>query len=396
MIDLESIYLETLARCAPERIVRNVITADAPRNVAAIGKCAGALLDGVAEMREIVSAFVAIPEGYRLPSAAPLHMAIGGHPNMTGASFEAGRQLIDFVDSHHDILFLISGGGSACVEQPLAPWFSERDLIEVNARLLAAGISIGEVNTVRKHLSAIKGGRLGSRVHGRCTTMIYSDVSSGALADVASGLTLADRTSNDEAAQILERIGGSDSVVARLRDPSLPETPKQRTGAVTMIADNGTLTSVAAAVVRERGFRAVRRREQIETDVGSAADVLIAEAKKLRPGEILVAGGEPTVMIRGEGRGGRCSELAVRFALAAGQPALMDVTALFGSSDGLDGNSGAAGVFLPRIPTGLERETIEQSLRKSDSFAVASALGRPIIIPPTGNNLRDLFLLARS
>ena len=117
---MKAIWLTTLERCAPERLVRRHVDARMPRSVVAIGKCAGALLDGVAEVHDIESAFVAIPEGYRLPRAsAEVH--IGGHPHMTRASFDAGRALLRFVDTHDDILFLISGGGSACVEVPLAP-----------------------------------------------------------------------------------------------------------------------------------------------------------------------------------------------------------------------------------------------------------------------------------
>jgi len=203
--DLKAIYFRALEICAPEWLVAKVIQPDMPRTIVAIGKCAGALLDGIADFDE---AFVAIPEGYREPkwrtgnpacpdrrdrlSSTEIHK--GGHPQMTRASFEAGRAAIDFVEKYDDILFLISGGGSACVDAPLAPWFDERDLIETNERLVASGAPIGDINCVRKHLSAIKGGRLAERVRGESVTLVYSDVSSGALADVASGPTLHDPT----------------------------------------------------------------------------------------------------------------------------------------------------------------------------------------------------------
>src|SRR5439155_12399495 len=112
MIDLKTIYFRALEQCTPERLVAPVLEPEMPRNVVAIGKCAGALLDGIAN---VDNAFVAIPEGYREPrAAAQTHK--GGHPQITSASFAAGRALINFVDAHDDILFLISGGGSACVE----------------------------------------------------------------------------------------------------------------------------------------------------------------------------------------------------------------------------------------------------------------------------------------
>ena len=105
-----------------------------------------------------------------------------------------------------------------------------------------------------------------------------------------------------------------------------------------------------------------------------------------------MAGGEPTVVVRGAGKGGRCSELAVRFALATNEQHLV---ALFASSDGVDGSSGAAG-FAMDLPAPLDRARVEAALAASDSAGIASKIGRPIIIPPTGNNLRDLYLVARS
>jgi len=351
---LRDIYLQALANCAPKRLIRRVLRDDMPHDVAAIGKCAGALLDGIAE--HVRDAFVAIPAGYRLPKTNA-EIAIGGHPDYTAASFEAGERLLRFVDAHHDILFIISGGGSACVEVP-APGFTREQLARENARLIAGGLPIGEINAARKKMSAIKGGRLAGRVRGRCVTLVYSDVSTGALGDVASGLT----------------IPGSDEVH--------------------LIADNTTLVAAAAALAREAGEGGAKRRvrvieEQIEGDVDDAARFLV---EQLREADVVIAGGEPTVVKRGDGKGGRCLELAVRVALCAGN---LRGEALFGSSDGVDGNSGVAGVAI-RLPAPIDRVAAERELARSNSLAVAQAAGEPIIIPPTGNNLRDLYLLARS
>ena len=171
IMDLETIYFRTLEACAPERLIARALEPDLPRDVVAIGKCAGALLDGLSDVGD---AFVAIPENYREPRRrANVHK--GGHPQISDGSIAAGRALIEFVAAHENLLFLISGGESACVQLPLSPWFHERDVIETNRRLLGSGANIGEMNCVRKHLSAIKGGRLGARVRGRSVTFIYSD-----------------------------------------------------------------------------------------------------------------------------------------------------------------------------------------------------------------------------
>ena len=382
MTNLEDIYARTLEACAPERLVARVLEPDMPRDVVAIGKAAGALLDGLRDVRD---AFVAIPDGYREPQhRADIHR--GGHPYVTQASIEAGRALVDFVDAHENILFLISGGGSACVELPLAPWFHEEEVIETNRRLLASGAAIGEMNCVRKHLSAIKGGRLASRVRGQSVTLVYSDVSSGALADVASGPTLPDPTTKRDAVAVLERIGGFESIIRKLHDA--PETMKHlERSRVRLIADNSTLTSTVMTIAPN----AVLHDRQIEGDVAAAAAVLLDLANDLRPGEMLVAGGEPTVEIRGDGKGGRCCELAVRVALAAAKP----IDALFGSSDGVDGNSGVAG-FRVALPVQFDRAAAERELARSNSLAVAASIGTPLPMRPSGNNLRDLYLLARS
>jgi len=349
-VDLKATYLTTLAQCAPEALVRAHVTPDMPRNVVAIGKCAGALFDGVAGVHDVESAFVVVPEGYpnvgrasarpgRAEARPAFSTFFGGHPHYTRESFIAGRALLDYVEAHEDILFLVSGGGSACVEVPLV---SEDEAVRINAELIASGRTIAEINEVRRSISAIKGGKLAARVRGRAVTLVYSDVSTGALHDVASGPT----------------IPGSEAV---------------------LVADNSTLVRAAAQII---GDNAVVLEEQIECDVLDAAAMLAARARELRKGEVLVAGGEPTVIVRGKGRGGRCSELAVRFA------GLCGYEALFASSDGVDGNSGAAGIHL--------RGGLKPALRwaPSDSFAVAAQIGEPIMIAPTGNNLRDLFFVA--
>jgi hydroxypyruvate reductase len=380
VIDLLGLYHATLERCAPDQLVARVAEPGMPRDVVAIGKCAGPLLDGFAGVIGVRDTLAAIPEGYGRP-AVDAEVVFGGHPGITEASFAAGRRVLEFVDAHDDVTFLISGGGSACVEMPLLPWFSEQDVIDINARLVASGLPIGAMNCVRKHVSAIKGGRLGARVRGRSVTLVYSDVSDGALADAASGPTLPDATTKEEAS----RIAGI------AFDERVPETFKQLPNAdALLIADNHTLTKMAAELYGTSGVAVLET--QIECGVEQAARILFGRFRELQPGQILVAGGEPTVTLRGHGRGGRCTELAVRFALlAAGQ----QVQALFASSDGVDGSSGAAGVLLRGIPS-FDAASAREALARSDSVTAAAEIGELIMMPPTGNNLRDLFLLART
>jgi glycerate-2-kinase len=374
-VDLKEIYLTSLRLCAPERLVQPLIERSMPHNVVAIGKCAGALLDGVAGVHDIADAFVAIPDGYRLPETrAQIH--IGGHPQMTRASFDAGRALLAFVDAHDDLLFLISGGGSACVEVPLPP-HTEDEVARLNAQLIASGMSIGAINAARRTVSAIKGGRLGARVRGRAIALVYSDVATNAWSDVASGpvhpdALIADNTTLVRTAAVFVAGGGSR---ADARDDTTGEARPH--------------VSSRASARDPLPKQAVILEQQIEGDVEEAARLLAAHAEELRPGQILVAGGEPTVTIHGNGRGGRCCELAVRFAMHSRREAL------FGSSDGVDGNSGVAGIYLPPRASIAGTGEWQAALGRSDSLQIAAQLGEPIMIAAAGNNLRDLFLVAR-
>jgi hydroxypyruvate reductase len=430
VVDLKAIYLTALAQCAPVEVMKRFRISGfrspggAPA-VVAIGKCAVGMVQGLAPAGEV---FIAVPEGYAgaprghdgtygrdetdgsadltIGPIGPIGPIVshsvhqGGHPQITPASFAAGRALLAFVDRQENIIFLISGGGSACVEVPLPP-FTEHEITDTNRRLIDAGLPIREINTVRKRLSAIKGGKLAARVRGRAITLLYSDVSAGALSDIASGPTLPDDTTLDEAIHILRRID-CDHIVTKLRDQmALPVVGYAESH---LLADNGTLTAAAAKLVEEAGGIAVRWEGQLEGDVEATAAALAARTATLREGEVLIAGGEPTVVKTGTGRGGRCSELALRFIrqLSAqrstdkGQPATDNAfQALFASSDGVDGNSGAAGIFLPRLPGTHDGDEIARALAGSDSYTIAAQVGEPIMIAPTGNNLRDLFLMAR-
>src|SRR5687767_11821898 len=127
VIDLERVYRETLRNCGPDTLVAKVAARDMPRHVVAIGKCAGLMVDGFASVVPIESAFVVLPHGYPPPKdaggavGAPLVM-YGGHPQMDADSFRAGEALLRYVDAHDEITFLISGGGSACVDVALHPF----------------------------------------------------------------------------------------------------------------------------------------------------------------------------------------------------------------------------------------------------------------------------------
>ena len=392
---LRTIYLQALERCRPSRLMSG---RDVPRaaSVVILGKAAEELARGVEKADRW---FIAAPEGYARREAFPeeAQLFLGSHPGMTGDSFVAGAALRDFVKSCIEpILFLISGGSSSCVEWPLEPWFSQSDLIRVNNELIKVGWDIEKINTVRKHLSAIKGGRLGEAAPQGSRVLILSDVVSGRPDLVGSGPTFGDRSTNADAASLLEALGMTD-VAKRLGDA--PETPKTTRVDSHTLADNRSLVRAAAEEVQQLGYGSRVVSREIDGDVQTEARNLFQIASALSPGTVVVAGGEPTVRVSGSGRGGRCCELAVRFAWLARQNRVRDVLGLFASSDGRDGNSGVAGAMISLqegAGAALSEAEIIAALELSDSFSLIERVGEPIIIPTTGNNLRDLFLLART
>jgi glycerate 2-kinase len=270
----------------------------------------------------------------------------------------------------------------------------------VNRRITRAGWEIERVNTVRKHLSAIKGGRLARLLPPQSVTLVLSDVRIGHPEMVGSGPTFADWSTNAEAADLLELLQEPrvSDIVEMLRDPRLPDTPKDGGTDFAVAGDTRILLESAQRAATERGYRTRVIEPEVREDVESAARALALLIPRLPARTIVIAGGEPTVVVRGGGRGGRCSEMTVRFARLASQDPASWV-ALFGSSDGRDGNTGAAGYVVSSQrfhQAGLPAARIDEALAASDSFPLVEKIAEPIIIPPTGNNLRDLFVLART
>ncbi|HVT04556.1 MAG TPA: DUF4147 domain-containing protein [Thermoanaerobaculia bacterium] len=397
---LREVFDVSLRRCDPATLTRSAIERSKEArtvDVVALGKCAAAMLSGAAATLDIRRSFMSVPAGYPVVEGVT-ELRIGSHPQLSPDSFAAGESLLRFIDRFFPTLFLISGGSSACVEAPLKPWFDAGDLVEINRVMLRSGLAIEGINTVRKHLSAIKGGRLAS-VTGHSVTFVLSDVGTGALHLVGSGPTLADPTSLGEAAAILRRLPGdcAASIAERLESGQVPETPKS--GARPHLAgDNSTLVRAAADEVTRLGLRASIIDREMTGDVQSVARELFTIATRLATDEVAIAGGEPTVVVNGEGRGGRCGEVAARFAMRSIEERRGDVCGLFAASDGVDGNSGTAGAVVfsgGAGPVTATTDEISRALERSDSRSILEKIGEPIIIPATGNNVRDLFLVAR-
>jgi glycerate-2-kinase len=333
------------------------------------------------------------------------------HPLPDARSERAGREALALAGSlaaHEELLVLISGGASAlwCVPAAGLAFADKRD---ANERLLRASIAIRELNAVRKHLSALKGGGLLRAAAGR-RVRVYavSDVPGDALADIGSGPASPDPTRFGDALAALRASGLehalSPAVCERLERGAageLEETVKpddplaaRCTGRVVASLDAALGAIVRAA--ESRGLRVRSLGRALDADVVPLANALAAQVRRARADgiELLVAGGEPTVTVRGDGRGGRAQELAVRLALALAD--LLGWTALCAGTDGSDGPTDAAGAFAD--PTLAARARSRGSdpalaLARSDVHPLLAASGDLFRTGPTETNVSDLLLV---
>lgn len=408
---LIEIYKTAIYRTTPALLTRQALEREdvqallgEPLTVICLGKAASGMFKGVASSVSVVEGFASYPADYVQDAFPPfVDVVQGTHPEMSEASFEAGEALSEFARrcGEFQVVVLLSGGTSASMAKPLAPFFTAEELIRTNRLLVQSGLPIEEVNTVRKHLSAIKGGRLGALLPAGTVTLVLSDVSRGAWHDVGSGPTLPDATTNEEAAEILQELGDPecDRLAGILLSGDVPETPRELPGhQAFLMGDNGTLVRQTVEIASRAGFDARAVDEELNGDVELIAARLDELMSSLSPGEIVVAGGEPTVRVAGLGRGGRCSELSVRLGERLRRRGSRDGYALLASSDGVDGETDAAGYVVTAKcygSTDVSADEIEQTLSRSDSLSIVDHYAVKIVKRPTGNNLRDLFILAR-
>jgi len=335
----------------------------------------------------------------------------GGHPTPNEGSFAAGRAILDRLahcDKHSLIFFLISGGGSSLVEKPLDPRWTLSDFRALHSALVTCGASIEEINVIRKHLSATKGGRLATGApEAMKVTLAVSDVPPGEESALASGPTLPDPSTIEDARRIAREYGLMGKFPALLRaafeGDSLPETPKAahpafaRAHFVKILGEHELLHAAHHACESE-GYLCVCDNTTNNWPIEKAVDHLLAlleSQKRENPGKrvAVLAGGELSSPVTGNGVGGRNSA----FVLAcvpkiAGKP----ISVMSAGTDGLDGNSPAAGATADGET--LSRAVAanmapEEFFARSDAYNFFAQLGNTILTGPTGNNLRDLRIL---
>lgn len=342
-----------------------------------------------------------VPEGVELIG--------GGHPTPTPGSVAAGRRLLEIAGgaaADDLVLVLISGGGSACAEVP-APGITIDDLAAVNRELLASGATIDEINAVRKHLSTLKGGRLAEAAHpARLVTLVLSDVVGNHLTAIASGPTVPDPSTYEDALAVVEQRGLvlPAAVMEHLERGGsglVPDTPTSGT-----VFQSAVVEVVGDAAAAAEGARAAADRQGIAARVASTALVgearvvgasLAAAGLRLEPPGMLIYAGETTVTIRGPGTGGRNQELALAAAMAlAGNDSV--VVASLGT-DGVDGPTPYAGAIADGATVARGRRAgldAGAALADNDSSTFLEETGDLLVTGPTGTNVGDVVVVYRS
>ena len=337
----------------------------------------------------------------------------GGHPLPTRRSLLAASESFALLEQANQdraiVIFLISGGGSAMIEWPISKDINLANLRMANKTLVNCGASIGEINSVRRAFSAVKGGKLSARAPD-CDqiTLIVSDVPEDEQRNVASGPTLAPPSEAPKALEVIARY----NLRAQLPAPVMRAIERESSEPVHadashlrkhfVLLNNKSALEAAAKAARERDFLAEIAADISDQPIERGCELLRERLEALRAKHrhtsrtiCLIAGGEFACPVTGDGIGGRNLETALRLA-SANRLGLTDTVALCAGTDGIDGNSPAAGAIVDS--TTMERAKsigIEANdfLRRSDSYSFFVALGDVITTGATGTNVRDVRIL---
>ncbi len=382
-----------------------------------MGKASAAMAEPVLDLLgdRITGGVINVKHGHARPLPG-IRVNEAGHPVPDEAGLAGTDQILRLVKgagAEDLVICLVSGGGSALSPAP-APGLTLADKQETTRRLLECGATIHEINAVRKHLSRVKGGRLARVAYpARILSLLLSDVVGDDLDTIASGPTVPDRSTFRDCLEVLDRRGIRGSIpapVLRLLEEGdaggAPETPKpgdpafERTRNL-VVGSNALAVEAARARALELGYHPLILSTFVEGESREVARVHAAIAKEIlssgnpvpRPA-CVISGGETTVRIRGEGKGGRNQEFALAAALEI--QGLEDVLILSGGTDGTDGPTDAAGAMADGTTVARGRKAGEEAgahLARNDAYPFFQALGDLLMTGPTFTNVMDLRLV---
>src|SRR5579862_5517354 len=333
----------------------------------------------------------------------------GGHPFPNAESIQAAGAILKALDAQNAdslVIFLISGGGSSIVEKPIDDEISLQDLVSTYRALVHSGAPIAEINAVRKHLSAVKGGRLARAAFpAQQISLLVSDVPDDTPDALASGPTMPDSTSVEECYRIAEKhqllVNLPNSIGELFERHALEETPKSDDQAFYRsrfwtILSNGKALEHAREAAEQAGFAVYIDNSCDDWGYNVAADHLLKRLRELRqrsPRVCLLSGGEVTVKVTNGGIGGRNQQFALACATKTEGES---ITVLSAGTDGIDGNSLVAGAVVDGSTLARARARgldADAALRTFDAYSLFRDLGDTVETGPTGNNLRDLRVL---
>jgi hydroxypyruvate reductase len=370
------------------------------------GKAAAAMARAVeAHWPGELAGLVVTRYGHGVPTQR-IEVLEAAHPVPDAAGLAAAqriRALVDGLTADDLVICLLSGGGSALLVDPIAPVTLEEKR-ELSRALLRSGASISEINCVRRHLSAIKGGRLGvACAPARLVTLAISDVPGDNLLDIASGPTVADPTNCADALALLARYGIEpprsvrDVLEGGAGESIKPGNPRLASSEATLVATPQMALEAAAQYARERGIAAHILGDAIEGEAREVGKVLGALALQVArrqqpfaPPCVLLSGGETTVTVRGSGRGGRNVEFLLSLGLTLN--CARGIHAVAGDTDGVDGMEEIAGACLG--PDSIARgaaagHSMRAALENNDGHGFFGAIGASIVTGPTLTNVND-------
>ena len=325
-----------------------------------------------------------------------------GHPIPDGNTVRATRRVMEMVEKLREkdtILFLLSGGGSALFELPMEG-VSLEELQEITDSLLKSGAKVEEINTVRKHLSQVKGGRFAEKIYpAKVITLVLSDVLGDRIDVVASGPTWPDRSTSEEAIRILERY--KISVSDRVKKALLKETPEYLSNVEVHVLGNvQKVCEAAKRIAVEKGFNTEILTTTLDCEAKEAGRFIASimreikeKNRPLRKPAAVIFGGETVVHVKGNGMGGRNQELALSAAIAL--EGLEGVVLCSVGTDGTDGPTDAAGGVVDGKTATILKEMGEdplEYLESNDSYNALKKAGALLKTGPTGTNVNDLII----
>ena len=345
-----------------------------------------------------------VPQRRRSPFEALVRAV--AHQQLNGKAAEAILKSLSAQTATSLVIFMLSGGGSAIAEKPIDDEISLEDLVATYRALVLSGAPIAEINAIRKHLSAVKGGRLAQAAYpAQQVSLLISDVPDHTLDALASGPTMPDSTSVADCYSILERHRLLEQFPPSVRElfqrHALEETPKSDDPAFVRarwwpLLSNQSAVEAAAVAATRAGFAVEIDNSCDDWDYQRAGDYLLDRLRKLRQNVsrvCLISGGEITVKVTQGGAGGRNQHFAL---YCAQKIAGENIAGLSAGTDGIDGNSPAAGAVADG--TTMERAKAAgvdpaAALQSFNSYPLFDRLGDAIMTGPTGNNVRDLRIL---